>query len=847
MSRWIVIGLLSFSIIFSAFSAKPLRSYSETRNGNPISTESPISKERIAKAWARLPIAFEPNAGQFDSEFEFGSRGPGFALSLTATTVEMGLSSKGASKPNRLRFNLAGGNSDARLNGVDKLPGESNYFRGPREQWITHVPTYQRVIAENVYPGVDVAYYGNHDHFEYDFSIKPGFTSQSIDVEVDGTSNIHLTESGDLGISLSNGELLQAKPVVYQDINGQRRSVEAEYVLRGAKRFGFEIGPYDRSRPLIIDPQVIYSVYAAPDSSGIAVDAAGNAYICGVSPDSRDGNYTDAFVMKLNAAGTAMVYSNRFGSPNMSDGAEAVAVDSAGNASVTGFTFGDNPSTGWYFPTINPIEPTQRNGYQARAFITKFNSTGSMVYSTTLGGSQWDWGYGIAVDSIGNMYVVGQTYSRDFPVWNALQPTCRRCSDPVESFSDAFVSVLNPAGSAFIFSTFVGGTYNDAATAIAIDASGNSYVTGFTESSDFPTSVAIRPTFSGGHSDPDNRGKDAFVFKLNPAGSAFHYSTYLGGNGDDWGYGIAADSSGNAYVVGTTNSTNFPTFAAFQSGLSGYSDAFVTKINSAGSALSYSTYLGGAGYEGGNGIAVNGAGNAYVTGWTGSLDFPQLRSLHSFRGSGAYDAFVTALAPNGSTLVYSTGLDGTGNSIGVGIASDWNANVYVTGTTMARDFPTTSSGPGSPPTGDRLSSQSGFVVKLMNDPPAAPSWTRFEQTDSRVTYTGTWYRVNSGIFSGGSAVEAVTPGARATFAFNGTAARWIGYKDRWSGMARIYVDGVLQATVDTYSATDQAKVVMYTTPALAAGTHTLTVEVAGARNASSQGNWIWVDAFEQAP
>ena len=510
---------------------------------------------------------------------------------------------------------------------------------------------------------------------------------------------------------------------------------------------------------------------------GIALDSAGNAYICGTTFDGGPNDQaTNAYVAKLNGAGSAILWFASFGSFGLSDSATAIAVDASGNAYVTGWTVYDAPPFFPKFPTVNAIQPNPGGG--SDAFVTKFDTNGNMVYSTYLGGSSDDQAEGIAVDSLGNVFVTGHTGSTNFPTAKPLQSTLR-------GSLSSFVTVLNPQGTAFIYSTYIGGSGADAGTAIAVDAIGNAYVTGSTSSGDFPTANPIRPTAAG--------GLDTFILKLNPAGSAFMYSTYLGGNGDDVAKGIAIDSSNNAYVTGRTNSANFPTASAFQATLHGGVDAFVTKVNATGTAFSYSTYLGGANDEttGGiwcdekptcGGIVVNPNGNAYVTGVTASPDFPQVRSLQPFRG--VTDTYITEFSVDGKTLVYSTLLGGStggntnegplvshpGFSSGSALAY-LNGNVYVAGLTNTRDFPVTANSTDGPccvnPVWNGID---GFVAKLADDQAGggSPTFTRVEQNSSAVTYTGTWYSNTGSFNSGGSAALAVDKGSRATFTFSGT-------------------------------------------------------------------------------
>ena len=500
---------------------------------------------------------------------------------------------------------------------------------------------------EGVYPGVDLVYYGNQGgQLEYDFVVAPGADPSVIALDVAAGLTRHpssknggvkpplqIDPSGDLVVKTDGGEVRFQKPVVYQapissgqrtTDYGQRTPVDGHYLLHASNRVGFEVGSYDRTRPLFIDPVLSYSTYlggsGADIGNGIAVDSSGNAYVTGYtdSPDfptanppadcGNCGSYSNgAFVAKLNPAGSALVYVTFLGPATPS----GVAVDAAGNAYLTGSTNSTD------FPTVSPFQATCGTCSQGNptSFVAKLNAAGSaLVYSTYLGGSGYDEGQAIAVDAAGNAYVTGMTTSNDFPTVNPIQANCDDCGIRNYIYCDAFVSKLNPNGSALIYSTYLGGSGYDIGQGIAVDAAGNAYVMGWTLSTDFPTANPLQRN-SGG-------GSDAFVAKLNPAGSALVYSTYLGGSGDDFGSGIAVDAAGNAYVTGETSSPDFPTANPVQPSPGGNWDAFVAKLNPAGSALVYSTYLGGSQGDGGSGIAVDAAGNAYVTGGTNSTNFP---------------------------------------------------------------------------------------------------------------------------------------------------------------------------------------------------------------------------------
>ena len=471
-----------------------------------------------------------------------------------------------------LRMKLVGTNAGAKVTGLEELPGKSNYIIGnDPKKWRTNVPNYGRVKYAQVYPDVDLVYYGNQRELEYDFVLAPGADPRQIELNFGGAKRLRLDADGNLIVSIAGGEVLEHKPVIYQDIGGMRRRVAGGYELRNSHTVGFKLAGYDDQRRLTIDPSLGYSTYLGGNNEDL-----GNG----------------------------------------------IALDSAGNAYVTGYTFSND------FPTTAGAFQTTLRGCR-NAFVSKLNRSGSaLVYSTYLGGRDFDDGLGIALDSSGNAYVTGYTDSSDFPTTaGAFQTTFGGGS------SDAFVSKLNRSGSALVYSTYLGGSSTDYGPGIAVDLAGNAYLTGITGSSDFPTTAgAFQTTFGGGF--------NAYVSKLSSSGSALVYSPYLAGrNGTDGGGGIALDSAGNAYVTGSTDSSDFPTTAgALQTTYGGGNDAFVSKLNSSGSALVYSTYLGGSNFDYGSGIALDAAGNAYVTGVTQSSNFPTTAGAFqtTLRGSNAF-------------------------------------------------------------------------------------------------------------------------------------------------------------------------------------------------------------------
>lgn len=675
-----------------------------------------VSRPRIAAAYGNLPLSFEANHGQTDSQVNFVSRGSGYTLFLTPTEAVLALR-KTASPPKHatdtmpttmepeatestppavLHMKLVGSNPAPQVEGVDELPGKSNYFIGnDPKKWRTNVPQFRKVRYRGVYPGIDLVYYGtNHRQLEYDFIVAPGADPNTIRLAFDGADQLTLDDRGNLIVEIEGNEVVLRAPFVYQESESTRQTISGRYVVNSEHQIGFEVASYDVSEPLIIDPVLSYSTYlggSGPEVGvDIAVDSFGNAYVMGSlgstdfpttagAFDTTCGGcpFLDVFVTKLNADGSALVYSTYLGG-SLNENGGGIAVDIAGNAYVTGHT------TSTDFPTTPGAFQTSGGGTSVAAFVTKLDPAGStLIYSTYLGGGS---GKSIAVDSSGNAYVTGQTSSTGLPTTTfAFQRTKR-------GLWDAFVTKFDAAGSTLVYSTYLGGGGNDFGSGIALDASGNAYVTGWTFSSDFPTANAFQPAFGGGTCNfgfGDFPCFDVFVAKLDTIGSTLVYSTFLGGNDNDQGRGIAADSSGSAYVTGHTRSANFPTTNPLQSALGGFDDAFVTKLdtNATGAAsLVYSTYLGGAFSDIGLGIAVDSSGNAHVAGNTGSTDFPTTNPLQAAK-AGDRDVFVTEFNAGGSFLLFSSYLGGSGDDVSGGIAVDSFGNVYVTGSTQSTDFP----------------------------------------------------------------------------------------------------------------------------------------------------------------
>ena len=666
----------------------------------PAHAGSPGRRASIIKNYGKLPLVFEANQGQTNPQVQFLSRGPGYDLFLTANEAllnlrktrqqEPGLHTPGA-LPQReerstvLHMKLVGANHSAKVVGQDILPGTSNYFIGnDPKKWQTNVHQYAKVRYENVYPGVDLVYYGNQRELEYDFVVQPGADPGVIRLAFDGASKLGL-DQGDLVLKSSGSDVRLRRPHVHQEVSGRRVEIPASYITSDNNEVGFQLASYDRRFPLVIDPVLIYSTYLGGSSDdvahAIALDSDGNAYLTGattssdfpivspIQPTFHGGAQGDAFVTKINADGSALIYSTYLGG-SLDDVGQGIALDADGNVYVTGWTASAD------FPTVNPIQPTLHNW--RNAFVAKISAAGNvLVYSTYLGGGE-DYGWGIAVDSAGRAHVGGDTRSRDFPVKNPIQGTLRS-----QVLFNSFVLDISADGGSLIYSTYLGGTGGEGGSRVALDSAGNTYIAGYTSSPDFPVVNPIQPVFGG--------IRDAYLTKINAQGTALVYSTYIGGSDDDIGMSLVVDSAGNAYISGATKSANFPTAKPFQSANRGGYDAFLTKINSQGNALVCSSNLGGSSDEYGPGIASDSSGGAYVGGNTTSADFPVADAIQPIYG-GNGDYFVTKIDTDACTVVYSTYLGGSaleGSWAFLGITADKTGNAYVAGFSQSSDFPTT--------------------------------------------------------------------------------------------------------------------------------------------------------------
>jgi hypothetical protein len=596
-------------------------------------TEAGAGREGQARdAYANLPLYFVENRGQIDERVAYYAQQGGASLYFTAGEMVMAL------PESVLRLRFVDANPGVRITGADEQEAHFSFFLGnDPDEWRSGIPSYGEVVYHNLYPGVDLRYTGRNGALKYEFLLRPGADVAAIHLAYAGAGEVRLAENGDLLIvpegATDEGALRDTAPYVYQEMDGARVEVAAAFTLHGDHTYGFRVGGYDPRYPLVIDPQLLYSTF-------------------------------------LGGSGD--------------DHGAAIAVDGAGNACVTGYTYSGG------FPTTAGAHDTGHNG-ESDVFVSVLDPTlGSLLYSTFLGGSSYDYGLAIALDGTGNAYVAGRTESSGFPITAGAYDTSYNGS------SDVFVSVLDPTLSSLLYATFLGGSGEDYGAEIALDGAGNAHLRGFTYSSSFPTTA-------GAYDTSHNGATDVFVSVLDPSLSSLLQSTFLGGSSGEYGGAIALDGAGNAYVTGYTDSSNFPTTAgAYDTSHHGESDVFVSVLDPTLSNLLYSTFLGRSDEEVGLAIALDGAGNAYLTGWTGSSDFPTTAGAYDTGFDGGFDdVFVSVLDPTLSNLLYSTFLGGSSGDYGYGIALDGAGNAYVAGDTYSSGFPTTARAHDGSYNGDR--------------------------------------------------------------------------------------------------------------------------------------------------
>jgi len=639
-----------------------------------------------------LPLAFAPNAGQTDDSVRYVARGAGYSFFFTDEQAVLSLVKTDGQDVTgvALELRFLGASPEASLEAREPASGTVSQLTSSSGDSASNVETYQELVYRDLWPGIDMVFRGDGGELKYQFYLDPGADPRDIRLDYDGASGLSLASDGDLQIETPLGVLNDASPVSHQAVEGDRVPVASHYAIHQADGggYGFAVEDYDRSRPLVIDPAIDFSTFVGGTGSdsgrGIDVDSAGNLYVTGQTAsatypttagvfDRGYNNNTDVFVTKLDSSGSTIVYSTFIGGSAFDSG-NGIAVDDAGAAYVAGFSGSLN-----YPTTPGAFDTTQNGG--SDAFVSKLDPSGSRLeYSTYLGGSgfSFEGANGIAVDHAGSAYVTGFTGSAAFPTTAGAYDTTKNGTG-----NDVYVTKLAPAGSALGYSTFLGGSTSDTGNDVAVDGVGRAYVTGFTASADFPATP-------GAHDSSHNGGNDAFVTRLDGAGSGLEYSTLLGGAGADSGQSIAAAESGKAmWVTGSTASSEYPTTpGAFDRTYNGNGDAFVASFDKF-STLAYSTFLGGTASEVGSGIAVDEKGKlAHVTGSTASADYPTagLADDPSYNGGG--DAFLAALKRSNGELVHSTFLGGAGADVGIAVAVGADRKrAYVTGSTSSPDFP----------------------------------------------------------------------------------------------------------------------------------------------------------------
>ncbi|OGD22760.1 MAG: hypothetical protein A2W03_03275 [Candidatus Aminicenantes bacterium RBG_16_63_16] len=681
--------------------------------------------------FGRVPLYFIPNEGQLDGKVAFYIQGgdkivyftPGGVTFSLGQSQKMNVGNEGTASgklpsvkenaPARnwvVKLHFVGSNDKVKPVGEDKTGGVISYFKGKPKDWQAGLPAYSRIVYRDLWPGIDLAYSGTANRLKYEFIVHPGADPSRVRLAYRGVEGISVDQEGRLEVRTPAGGFKDDVPVAYQDIGGARKSVSLGYkqatrnrvdgeafseegTLGGAHVYGFEVGDYDSTQPLVLDPALfIFSGYIGgmnnDQGRGIAVDGSGNVYVAGftqatetsfpeaVGPDlSHNGDY-DAFVAKVNASGTSLAYCGYIGG-TQDDRGYGIAVDASGNAYVTGYAL----STQTSFPVVAGSYDPVHNGLKD-AFVAKVSAAGSaLVYCTYLGGSADDAGYGIALDGSGNAFIAGYTGSSEVTFCEFMGPDITFNGGAY----DAFVCKLNSSGTGRFYCGYIGGSGDDVGRAVAVDVSGNAYVTGDTDSNEttFPELVGPDLTYW--------QYSDAFVAKVNSSGTALAYCGYIAGYGYDWGYGIAVDAKGSAYVAGGS-SGGLPTAVGPDLTINGtYPDAFVARVTPAGEALAYCGYIGGTAVEYGYGIAVDPSGNAYIAGYTNSNEsshgFPVLGGPDLINTGG--DGFVAKVNASGSKLEYCGYVGGTDGGFEQcqGVAVDARGNAYVTGYTDAGDFP----------------------------------------------------------------------------------------------------------------------------------------------------------------
>ena len=697
----IIIAFLIILLMVGGFGTAAESDRKEWKFGSEFE-DSCLSDDEVKTSYGLMPHSFIPNKGQIaDPNVKFMLTTGGSSLFFTSNEVYItSITTEGENQSCQIiKQTFPNSNLKPEIKGNDPLEGTANFlFGSDSSQWQQNLPTYGKIIYHDIYPGIDLSYFGTNGHLKREFIVNPGADPSAISFSYEGVNNIFIDENRVLHLTTDKGELLESPLVCYQVINGQKISVGAEYNIFENGTVSFLIGCYNPSYTLIIDPELVYSLHYGGTNLeagiSIAVDSNGHAYITGqtasrdflTTPGAIKTNYNDylglgdAFIVKMNLDGSAPIYSTYFGGTHTECG-YGIVVDRKGNAIITGETWSSD------FPTTTGAFQTIKNK-TIDAFVVKLNHDGSLpIFSTFLGGYDCDWGLGVTVDNDGNIFITGMTNSGNFPT----------TSDVVNpnylGASDIFIVKMNENGSNVIYSTYYGGSGNEQSNSITVDPYGNAYITGSTNSVDFLTTPGVvQPNYCEDEA-IGHFAEDVFVLKLNSDGSSPIYATYYGGSRRDYGQDIAIDTNGNAYITGYTTSEDFPTtIGAMDSTFSGeYGDydSFILKLNSDGSTPLYATFYGGSSKDIGTGIVVDGSENVYITGQTYSNDLVITEDAIKPYNSGEWDIFFLKLAPDGKTLDYATYYGGDSDDYGEEIALDFSGNAFIVGTTGSSDFPTT--------------------------------------------------------------------------------------------------------------------------------------------------------------
>lgn len=699
--KWIIfIGLMALVVMFG-ITMKP--STEGARLDSTQAASDATVKERAVHFLGKQPLHFEANQGQTDAQVKFLSRGQGYSLFLTPTESVVALSKKiegneisATEETAVVRMAWKGADPHVKVTGLESLAGKSNYLIGDQSKWRTNIESFAKVKYENLYPGINLVFYGNEKQLEYDFIVAPGVDPKAIRLTFAGEESLSIDKQGNLVIQAGREKVVQKVPVVYQEANGTRQPVAGSYVKKGKHEVGFQVASYDTGKTLYIDPVFSFSTFLGGNSydytKGVAVDSSKNIYVTGYTSSlnfptttgtlnpscpggcTYDSTYYHVFVTKYSQTGT-VVYSTYVGANNTSDKGYAIAVDGSGNAYVTGETYYPGTGSGpTGFPVVNGFPDGTVGSVTSGGIVFKLNTTGSaLLYSSILTSGSSAIGYGIAVEG-SNAYICGGgNLGSKFPFWSTTG-TYNTLIGPGGTY-DAFIMKIDTAltGAASLkYATRYGDTGWNYAYAVAVDSAGIAYITGETSAT--------------------GATRQAYVAKFSGDGASQTYLYKFGGTtGDEYGYGIVVDSAGNAYVTGSTASSDFPvTNGAYQATYGTVTDAFVAKLNPAGSTLAYATYLGGSSSDVGYGIALDSTGNAYVAGKTGSSNYPVTSdAIQAARANYSGDAFVTVLNPTGTALAYSSYMGGSSSTdTAFGIAVDSNGDVIVAGETYSSDFPT---------------------------------------------------------------------------------------------------------------------------------------------------------------